>query len=731
MTWTANIADPKIEKHTLVVLKPRIRLTGWDLYSSGGGLFTYRTLLPLGFATRVWNEYANNEGYLSSMSLALVLINPSSWFFEQSTGYVYYTNIGAGNPDDNALPGLTVEFELHVSEQAFIGPRNPLNTDSEIVNWIPALTASPFAKTGDRSTLYGFLPISESGLELKNHDGWLNTILYKASFNHGRLNGFILANPDLKDGITYSEVRQVFTGYIKGVRSDDFNVSVDCADLLYFFDRELEIRDFSELVGTYTMDPDAIKTGAPWFIRRIFGMVPNLKPVNADWNAVPATNNNRKWITHQRDFEQDGVTGASDGQITYLTNGAGANSATRTYLQTVHDIQVDDSVVIQRSGVNRYALVTNFDRALKYIDHTAIAGAAIGSDVVTRGFLGKVVLVDENDLQTDLVVGVDVLPLVDDVLDVRGLILTDNFEASYPGMPTFDPTKHKLLVNTYGTKTLDKYADNSDVGAVSIYGGVKSLAVSILYRLLLDSGFAQEDIADSLFQDVQASSFSLGFSVPETREGTTIPKYTDLINQILGSNLYRLSITDTNDQLLLGITELKPYVGDAENSANELNHKGLTFQQAYDQVYSEIVVGFAKAEDVTPSQQSAGRGSTIYTRAESLVAKNLHFISARSTQDTLISNLVEAFTLATRLAFALGDRRGFWGSAFEITYLDRVNLGATYSLTRQFLPGSPYVEFTQRNITLVVAEVNKNSDGVNIVFEDQKGVQDNAADWGS
>lgn len=726
MTWTANIASPKVEKHTLIVLRPRKRVTGWELFYSGTpGLETYRIAAP-GYVLRVWNEYANDDGLSEASSIANAEINLNTWFYDSSDGYLYFTGLagspGAGSPDELDLPGLTVEFEIHLSDQAFIGPRDPKVASSTKVEWKPALKASPFSKIGSRQNVYGFFPVSSSTIEIMNHDGWLNELLYNTSFNLAICKGYILAADDLELGATYSLLRQCFSGFTSNFALNEFSLTIECVDFSLIFNKEVSLRTVADVGGT-TLDPASTASGQPWFYRRIFGRLEGHLPINIDYNATPGPAVNRTWVTHDHDVDFDG-NDQDDGTIVMNVNSGGANSATRTYITGQIGCMPLDSIVVQRSGVDKYARVSAVNHAGGYIDHTSITGSAAPGDTVTRHFVTLVTIRDADGFLEEFVSGRDFDMYADPTTKLRGFTLHNDVEIGLGA--NFDPATWKIFCTVYGRKEPDQYLDASDVGATTKYGGVISGAASVLYRLIADAGFSRADISEELFQQVDDDPLSVGFAIPTKREDSALPTYLDLINQVLQSNIYRLYVADDSTGIKLGISEVKPFETSGDYSANELNHRGLAFQHDYSQLYSSVTVPYQRAEYF---DEAIARPEYKYETAESLVAKNLHFVNANYPMPNLLFAEEEAVILARRMAFILGDRRGFWEFDFELPYINSANIGATYRIHRQFLPGAAYVEGELQNIELGVAEVQKNINGVNIVFEDQKGVQDNAADW--
>lgn len=718
--FAGNIQDPKIEKHTLLVLSPRMRVTGWTNHSGS----VYKTTFNYGYVTRVWDSAGAKA--LPVDSIANVT-SEGVFFFDTSDNTLYVFNqdqfTSPLDPDSNTYPGLTVEFELAISDQTFIGPRDPLDASSTKVTWRGALKSSPLAQIGSSDNAYGFLPMNSASLEIKNSDGWMNPILYAASFYRCPIKAYVLANPNLYDGIVFSEVKQIFSGYGGGMNSRWPNVTVQCVDAVSFFDKKVTMRLVQGLVGTYAdLDPAAVVSGAPWFIPRLWGIVEQHKPINLDYDATPAVDTNRIWLTHQKDTGPN--TTGTDGTLTYTVDHLAANTATRTYFTTAPKVRVGDSMVIQRSATDRYVIVTAV--GANYVDHDVLAGSAASGDTATRYFVSLVTLEDPDGNRYPLKSGRDYSILVDNTNNIRGFTLIDNLEAAYTLPSTFDPSTWRIYCTVYGRIGGDSYGDASAVGSVVDKGGVTARAINVIFHLLQDAGYdVLNELCDSQFQAVEDDSYAVGLVIPSTRETTEPPYYREVLNKLLASNMYRMAMAQENSEIKLGITQVGPFPGSADYSANEQNHRDLSFSHDYAKTVSRVIIVYRKHEVLSVLDDAQDSREIV----DNSVALDLHLIEDIFSLETLLVDPDEAEELAQRYAYLLGDRRGFWTADLELPYVDKSNLGATYDLSRQHLPGAAYTEGTENTKQLIVAEVNKSSRGVTITFEDQKGVQDNSGSW--
>lgn len=717
--FAGNIADPKKQKHTLLVIRPRVRLTGWTSMGSD----VYRAPFALGYVTRAWMVFDNETGLINSGDAS-----PTSgeFWYDHENQYIY-VHSSPDDPDDLDYPGVTIEFELHLSDQTFVGPRDPLSAGSQKVTWRGCIQSSPFAQIGSRESIFGFAPMNSSMIDIIN-DGWMNEFLYGASFNRCPVKGYVLANEDLTSGAVYSEVKEIFRGFTSGMRSNDGTVSITCTDFISFLEKRFDIRTVDMLVGV-SLDPRSENTGQEWMLPIIFGMLDRHRPINIDYNSIASETNNRDWVTHQRDFDSAGAA-KDDGTLSYVVDHAAANTTTRTYFTTTPKVRIDDNMVIQRAGVDKYVLITDVNEGAKYVDHIADAiGTSVNpGDTATRYFVAGVQLKDPAGIVRYLKPGRDYTMLVDDSNNVRGFVLNDNLETTSGFGNVFDPADWTISCRVYGSKTLEVYSDASTVGELKSRGGVASMAITAIYRLLRLAGMQESEIAESTFQAVDDDSYSIGLSIPADRDARQPPTFREVITKLLTSNLYKIAVMEEGSTLKMGIVAVQPFPAN-DYSADELNMGALEFEHDYSMAASEVRVKYRRFEAMDTDLDGLGLLEYAAILATSPVAANLHLIAAGQEVETYLTDEIEATELAAHFAFILGDRRGLWTTKLELPYVDKTNLGAVYELTRQQMPGFAYTEGTQRARDLVVAEVNKNSAGVTITFEDQKGIQDNSADW--
>lgn len=719
MAFANNIEDQRIEKHSLVVIRPRKRLTGWNLVSAG----IYSIAWDY-FVTRVWDSYSNDNGFTEGGSPS---VTAGQYYYDFTTQTLY---VGVGSdPDSNTYPGLTVEFEINLSDTQFTGPRNPLNNTTDTIDWIPNLKNIPQTQNGSTDTLYGFSPLVQSNLQILNGDGIFNILLHETSFLYCPVFAYIMANSDYEKGVLFSDIQQVFIGFSNGIEWRDNSLFIPVIDYNAFFDRQFSLPIRMNSTDFPLADPDSIVEDQEWYVRRIYGMVDTFRPINIDYNATPSTTNNRDWIV--RELEDDAEDLA--GNLNYTIDHLAANTGTRTYFTSAHAYNIGDWIILNNNSVNYYVEVETMDLARTYVDHGPIVRTVIAGDSATRYDVARVVVMNnDNTIPYWLRPGIDYTLFNNTSLNVSGFTMANNWEAalSFPDNGgVFDPSKNAVYVRAYSSSWLRQYYSTNDVGALAQNSGRSSQAVTILHRVIQSSGFDISLIDESSFSS--ASNQSLGFSVPSSHSATTLPTYKSVIDQILSSMLWKLSIIPSSTSVKVGLTELAPFATSGDYTADESEHSEMSYKHDYGDVYSDFKFNYAvKERDETFIGTSSAWDfiNGLFLR-ESLSAKDLHFVSKLFETTLLQYDPLEAAVIADRYSYVLGDRRGFYSIILGQAFLNKANLAASYLLKREQLPGFNFEYGTEQEQTLLVAEVQKSSVAVSMVLEDQKAIQDHAGDW--
>lgn len=729
MTFQEALLNPAIEKQPMVVIRARVRVTGWTAVDS----FEFTAPFTRGYVTRVWLEFRNDEGFRrkdSADEVGLVDINGVGDFYYDHENRILKVS-SFQNPDDEDYPGITVEFEIPIASYSFCGPRDPLDATSEYVEWHGGLSEVPMAQNGSSESLYGFYPLNQSGINVLNGDGALNELLYGCSFSFGLVKAYIAVDHNVEKAMFRAMVRQVFLGYTDGLRWSDNLLQFSVTDFLRFFDRaysNLTLRfDSINFPNVEPHNPDSLGFGQyEWYVRRVLGMKDGFRPVNIDYadSASASTSNNRVWVTHLKDGDA--------GSINQVMDHAAANTNTRTYFVDTPQVNVGDWIRLNHASGVRYTEVEVVNRALKYIEHEPLTRTVASGETIDRSFIGRVIVEDSIGQSWWLEPFVDFTEYTDTVdgIDILGFTMADNWENSQgftDNGGVFDPAKHKVCVRVYGTKTPLQFPDSDPVSEVVNQGGIAAAAVDILYRLVRDSGFSVNDIDKNTFENIAADSHALGIAIPPDHDQISgFPTYKDMISQVLDSMLWRMAFVEGVDQVKVGLVAVGPFVAAADLDVDETQHAGLDFVQDYGDIYWRVTLQYFRRDEVQIGLDDLAPVSVV---AENLTARDLHFSSKVWNGEILQYDETQAQKIADRLSYALGDRRGLYKTVLDAEFISTANLGASIALIRQQLPGFAYQHGVERERQLMVIEVQNSSRGVSITLEDQKGIQDNSGAW--
>lgn len=739
MGYVANIENQGIEKNTLVILSPKIKQLGWTV--DGIDPAVWGSPFNLGPISRCWKKYdPKSDGLTKRLSLADLRAQPEGYFYDQNSEMLYIrvgdisalTNPDNYDPDfDDSSPGIVTEFDLFLSTKEFMGPSNPLNASSDYVEWKPVLEKAPTVAQGDRTALFGYAPLQQSSLIVLNQDGWINPLLHEASFTNCNVKTYILADDELESGAIKSNVRQVFFGFTSNLLDyKDDRISISCVDVLKILDRAFEPSAKLSLSEFPLIDPEAVQVGSEWFIRAVKGMIENHVPVNIKYSQTIATNTNRDWLTHEG-------TG-TDGNHSLTVDSAAPNTATKTYFTTTPKFNVGDTIILVHNSVSYYQAVETVDRLNKFITHQPIAGRVItASDTGTRYYIGRVFVQDTTTGNWWYLFAGKHYTLINKSTygnnpNWLGFRLKDNFEALVGFPETFDPKKHKIVCRVYGTASLDTYYGVPDtVGMISPDGGIASQAISLLYFLLLSAGIKKQDIDNDSFQFIEGNSYSnhsLGVAIPANVSDLTPLTVRELIGDVLESCLWRLGYIETSSGVKIGLTEVGPFLSAPDYTADEQDFLEFQYQADYSDIYGAVRARY-KIQELTRDGGAGNNDAAFYVYQISHNGRDLHLSNKIYSLNLLQYVDSEADEMVKRYAFILGERRGVYQIVLGSNFINKAQIGPTYSVLRKKLPGFEFDSEIDRQRQLNIVEVQKSASAVIIVLEDQKGIQDNSGEW--
>lgn len=709
MTFAANKELAKVAVTTLVRLRPRRRLTGWVEGDPGIWRRSWSDNV-VGILIDSRTEYLDEES-----SEAACLSNPDSFFYDAANEEIIL-NLSTDDPNVNFV---AVEWDVRVATRDLNWFQNPTDAGSGDAHWSGGIVQAPSPSQGNPDLIFGYSPIQITSLQIQVADGFL--------FEH--LHDWSLSGSPIKVWLCVGEldtqnISELFVGVGGSVRMEAGILQIDVQDPLRLLDA-----DYSG--DTYDLDDFPALTpgeaGLP--IREVFGYLSSFLPVNIDYDATPATNNNRNWAVSKGPM-------ADSAARTFAISSA--PSGTSTVLTDASYIRVGDSIVIEDGGVDKYASVTSVDLGTDTIGHTDIGSRSFTpGDDVRRGFITHAfVRVDNTDYP--LKYGRDWAEQ-DFASNTKGLVLTDDFEANlisdgYSDFPTvFNPALHTLWVGVYGNAVLPKKLDNTtNFGALTATGGTAGHPVVILWDMLRNRvpNFREVVLLDETSWQALALSFdrSIGLAIPEQKTGA-FPTWAQVAQLLLQTEIMSMHFKVANGLSTLMITQAEL----AQSGGREVTEFEITDPSYFwdtSDVYSRLQMEINTGE-VFPGSYRILDPTTVYVYADTTVelsplraASYLHRVDKTFSFRSLFSSVLndESDLVALRLAKIIGERRGTISARLPIGFLDK-SIDDDISVELKRLTGFPVTDQT-RTREYKLAQHTKSAEGVNVILDDQKGIQD-------
>jgi hypothetical protein len=306
--------------------------------------------------------------------------------------------------------------------------------------------------------------------------------------------------------------------------------------------------------------------------------------------------------------------------------------------------------------------------------------------------------------------------------DCYGIDLKTTVESAF-GLSTINPESDFVVFSSIGGVDITPTLGGDPLGSYT-------KAITILYHILVDRlGLASTEIDEDSFFDAEASSEDIyEMSIPSV-DSDQMPTYKDVVNKLLVSGLLR-GYFNSSGQFAIKKLGVAAVTADLELNDDDIINP--SFQYVTDDMSSirlnypplEHYVRRSKADILGGSTSGVGfvAGQNYYETAEYNGAAYLHEAAKEISIDAYYSNT------KVNIKELLGERRGLLsfftknGGAYEL------ELGDTVSITRTKLPGYAY-DGTEQTRSFVVNEIRKQIDGVYLVLDDQKAIEENSGDW--
>lgn len=712
MTYADELLKEDVLSNYLAVIIPRRLLAqgGWII--SGSNVYQSFTLGEI-----VNFELSGTE--LTKASSVADVGTGGDWYFDIDAMRIYCDS--SLNPNSNTS---IVFYEIHLSTFDAYWYRDPLDATTRTVYYEPLISKSPDIISSSSDDLSGFLPTYSSTISIINATSFLTEHVYASSFNLAEIRIY-----HYLDELTIANTKLVLDAFTSNVTYKDDVITIEIKDNISIFDNEFRHLSGKSFFGSSFLsglDPDF--EGKP--IRKVFGRVDAILPVNIDFNfTAPSITNNRTYV----------VMNPHDNLVSIETavSSSPASTTTRTYLVNIDGLTIGDAVWFDQS-TDEYVVITNLVRlsgSTGYIEHAAIVSTATSATTVKRGFIGNVYVYRENFLPLALAYNRDYTIYTDATNKLAGFTLADNFESNYNGLgemfeaavanPQFIDANDLIYCRVYGNSSTASDTLSGIAGSAKFSF---SNSLEILYSMIKNyAGVADSKIDKDALDDLFASgraSVQLGFAIPDNRN-MNFPSYRQILIEIAQSVLLKFFINDSSQYSfaatgLLSATPAKT-IEDDEIIADSFEY---TFD--YKDIISDVLINYNRRELSSKFSQEI-----IYDTVsadQNQTATLLHKTFKQKTFNTLLSEQIEAQTLADRISTILGERKGRISLTTKNRFFDTV-LNETYRATRDRMPGYAFVDGTDRSTDATVLSARKSINQVQIELDDQKGIEDNSSEW--
>lgn len=709
MSYTTNSTKPVVRSTVFIKVHPRRQVTGWTNTSGN----TWEASFDYGHVTGVT---VDGEVLVEGTTLPL---STGEFLFDSSVNKVYVFS----TTDPDTAKFVVVEYELNVSTESMVFFRDPTDDTSDEIYYDGVITSDPswFQQASD--ILFGFFPLQSSNVGISNAFDVYTRHIYDSSWHRAKM--FVY---HCLGDISAENTSMVFQGYVTSFTLVESILTLEIDSIFKVFDQQfIESKQrFFNSTDFPNADPRAVVTGSEWAIRQVYGMMQGFVPVNIQHGAA-STVNNRSWVTSV------GITNV--GTVTQLIDTGGTNNNINTTLINADGIAKGDMIRITHSvGTSYSATVTNVNYTTRVVTHTNIGARTVtAGDSVTRYYIRKVYIRDQDDK----------LYLLDPVThwnvagfapNTKGFTLVDNFEAAVPFFPSpFDPTEHDIFCDVYGdTSILNYEVAGTPVTTVNQEGGNLNNIAAIIYAFLRDVQPTDRfEIDESSFQyAVTENTSTIGYSIPANRTATEYPTYREIFTDLLRTGLMRMQINDFNGEAAVGLSLLEPLEASPDATVDAREFSSFGYKVNYEDVYSRVRVAYNQKELDVRLITLGEDGPDFFVSDDSNTAKYLHKIDRTFEVNTFFSGF-DSFQVedyARRVMFFLSERTASISLSGRANFI-RAELGQTYKLEREQLPGFDREEGEIRSRSFLLAESDKSTTDVNIRLNDQKGVEDNAGDW--
>lgn len=681
MSYSTDLLKEDVETNFLGIMRPRTYASGFSLFSGT----VYVCSFTSGY---VYSVEVNGAAYTAQTSTSLSV---GQYYFDFGNQKIYINAGGA--PVTNSVVAL---YEIYFATKPCYWYRLPTDTTTDVVYFGKLIQTAPIIRDSLSDVIFGSVPSQSLSIDVLDGDRELEPLLYSSSFSNAVFDIYhatgSLKKPDM------NQVSFFYSALVNQIIYNERTVSFSLLDRFQIFNNE-----FRSAGGTFLSAANVSPISLNFPIRTVYGRVEGFIFTDSDYNAdTPTTSNNRVWTV------QSGTSASVPFLVLLSTNVL--NTTTRTYTSSpATKVTVGDRIWMNVAASDQYPLVTAINNAGGYFDHTAISVPATTGDVIKLARTLPRVFIIQKGVKYEAYPNRDYL-LVAGTSPVQ-IRFASTLEAN-TGMPdTLSPSD--LVYGTVGS-----------IFSITVNAYLYTGLVAVLLDLLLKAGVSSSSIDDTSFQSVaSAVTDSIGFAVPgSVQEGA--PDIKTVMTDVLFTGLLKLYINGSGKWALSRIAPISST--DQTVSDDDITEDSFSYEFDFSELYSDVLLQY-NFQEVTDATLEQGQYYDTVT-AQSSAGVYLHKVTKTKTFTSLHNSSADAQTLANRLSYIVGSAKGLIKLTGKTPLLP-LTIGNKLTISRSRMPGTSFTDGVSQTRDAAMVESNRSMNQMQIVLDDQKGIQDNSGSW--
>lgn len=730
MSYLTNLEKDYQQAQYMVVALPRRLITDtWQVYSGD----IYYIDFDYGYVSQVFQPVSANpnSGILVESTSGAASLTSGQFYYDYDAGRLYVRLFLDLDPNDY---DMVVGYELYFATVDVNWHRVPTDTTTTQVHFHGLITKPPTIRQASSDVIFGIIPTNSTSIDLIAVDGYLNPHLYDSSWNAVDIRVYHWVGK-----LASGNISRVISGVSQEPVYTDRSISIRILDRTNVLNRQYDYpnvfgNSFFQIGTIVDTELEVITKDLGKPIRKIYGRVDGFIPLN----KYPVEDNagslgspyNKQWVITSDSSELAPLITRTITASTLLFG-----STTELTFSSVDGLNVDDWVYFTNSAetvvTNDIGIIVKIDDANNKIWVESGTQPSVG-EKLKRSAVGYVWVISDGVIYPFNSAN----PSNGYTLSGGNLVLNRSLVDF--GSPRNINHTDQVFIRAYGRDTIFFTLGGSAFGTKDARIGAITNPVVIIYDLLRGCGIQESDIDTASFTALEPlMDDTLGFSVPQ-QEGQEFDTYKDIIQKICQTSLLRLYINE-NDKW--EINQVGP-IGTVDFEIDDTDIIDGSFQYTLDHsdIVSDVKVEYSFSEFIYGVFSPANRYLN-YEKSRSDV-RNLHRIRKYKTIQSLhVSNILdaeewstdtvyfsdEADRLADRLSYIYGERRSFVRILLRPKFFG-INVGDVVRINRTRMPGYELTDTVQSR-DFVVIEVTKDLRGVEVVLDDQKGIEDNAGSW--